>query len=306
MKQLTLSVILGFWAVFGIAVSGQSEIVDRLVATVNGEAITLSMVEDAMNAIWTDPQQTPRSQQDALQKLIDRKLSLQEARKLGLDVIVSEESLSREAAKIVSRFGSPTEFSEALQRRGITREDLEENLIEEIMIQEMVGRKFRLFVEVTDGEASDYFEQHRERYAMPEAVHLNQIFFQLSPGVDQAAKEIVRKNAEATLKELRNGADFSRYADEEEPVDYVTVDQLIPVVAAAISRLKAGEISDLIETPVGYFIIKLNDRRPARQATFNEVKEEIRARLLQQKTDDEFKAWLKRQREVADIRMVKS
>ena len=137
---------------------------------------------------------------------------------------------------------------------------------------------------------------------MPEAVHLNQIFFQLSPNADQAAKEIVRKNAEATLRELRNGADFSRYTDEEGTVNYVTVDQLIPVVAAAISRLKAGEISDLIETPVGYFIIKLNDRRPTRQATFNEVKEGIKARLLQQKIDDELEAWLKKQRELADIR----
>jgi parvulin-like peptidyl-prolyl isomerase len=319
MRDSAVSVVLVFWAVLGIVAPGRSEIVDRVAAVVNGEVIALSMVEDAMNAIWTDPQEVPESQQDALEKLIDHKLMLQEAMKLG--VIVSEESLSREVTKVASRFGSPEKLSEALRQRGITQEDLEENLREQIKVREMVNRKFRLFAEATEGEASEFFEQHKEEFVMPEAVHLNQIFFGnhdklgnyraasadrdagKMPALPDAAKEAARKRAEEVFKKLKNGADFSRYASEEGTADYVAVDQLIPAVAAAISRLKVGEISDTIETSIGYFIIKLNDRRPARHASFGEVKEEIKASLLQQKTDDELQAWLKRQRELADIRV---
>ncbi len=77
--------LLVFWlsiflTLFGLTAPCQSEIVDSVVAVVNGEPITLSMVEDAMNAIWTEPQDTPGSQQAALQKLIDHKLKLQEAK----------------------------------------------------------------------------------------------------------------------------------------------------------------------------------------------------------------------------------
>lgn len=320
MKRHVLSVIVGLWA-YGFmglwAAFSQSEtptrvgppLVDCVVAAVNGEVITLSMVEDAMNAIWIDPQEVPKSRRDALQKLIDHKLKLQEARRLGVDIIVSEESLSRESAKVLSRFASPKELSEALRRRGITQEDLEENLREQIVVQEMVTREFRSFAEVTDAEASEYFELHREEFMVPEAVHLSQIFFQFAPNADKAAKDAVRKRAEGVLKELKSGVDFSTYAvttgsDARATIDYVAVDQLIPAVAAAVSRLEVGEISDPIETATGYFIIKLNDRRPTRQATFDEVKEEIKEHhLLQQKTDDALQAWLERQRELADIRV---
>jgi len=276
MQRPALLVILVFCVVLGIAAPGQSEIVDRVAAVVNGEVITLSMVEDAMNAIWTDPERVPRSQRDALQKLIDHKLKLQEARRMG--VIVSEESLSRELADTASRFDSPKELSEMLKQHDITQEDLEENLREQIMVREMVNRKFRLFAEVTEGEAAAFFEQHKEKFLMPEAAPSNRIFFRLTPKADEVAKSAVKKKAEAALKKLKNAADT--YASKEGVVDYV-----------------------LTETPIGYFIIKPSGQSQVRQAIFDEVKEEIKASLLQQKTDDELDIWLKRQRELADIRV---
>ena len=303
MKQFAELFMLAFWAVFGAVTPSQSEMVDRVVAVVSGEVITLSMVEDAMNAIWIDPQNIPKSQQDALQRLIDHKLKLQEARRLG--VTVSEESLSRELAKVASRFASPEGFAEALLQRGITQEDLEESLMEEIMVQDMVTRKFRLFVEVPEIEVSAFFQQHREEFVMSEAVHLKRIFFQLAPDADEAAKENVKREAGAIIEELKSGADFSKYVSEEEMADYVSVDRLFPVVAAAISSLEIGEISDLIETPIGYFIIKLDGRRPVQQAAFDEVREEIKARLLQQKTEAELENWLRIQRDGGDVRIRK-
>ncbi|MFC1713157.1 peptidyl-prolyl cis-trans isomerase, partial [Candidatus Poribacteria bacterium] len=307
-----LSGLLAFW-LSGLLIPCQSEIVDQVVAVVNGEPITLSMVEDSMNAIWVEPQDVPRSQQAALQKLINHRLKLQEARRLGADVIVSARGLSLAVAKIASRFVSPEEVSEILRRLGISQKDLEENLIEEIMVQEMVNRKFRLFVEITDIGASDYFEQHREEFVIPETVLLDTASFRLDPDADESEKEKVKAEAEEAFRKLKDGASFLEYPSEEGMTGYVSVDQrksttmfkpLIPVVAAAVARLKVGEISDLIETPVGYFIIKLRNRRPERPAVFNDVKAEIKELLTQQKTDDELDTWLKEQREIADIRIL--
>ena len=301
--------LLVFWLwiflpLFGLTAPCRSEIVDSVVAVVNGEPITLSMVADEMNSIWTETQDTPRSQQAALQKLIDHKLELQEARRLGTGVIVSEDRLSREVLKVVSRFTPSKEPFEVLKQRGISQEDLAERLIEEIMVQEMVNRKFRLFVEITDIEASAFFEQRKESFVVAETVSLDQIFFQLTLSDDESTREAVKKEAEEVLEKLKGGDSFSKYTTEEGIVDYVTVNQLIPVVAAVVSRIEIGEISELIETPAGYFIIKLNNRRPGRQATFNDVKAEIKELLLQQKTDNELNAWLKKQREMADIRVI--
>lgn len=299
MKQLSLWVILALWAVFGTVIPGRCEIVDRVVAVVNGEAITLSIVENEMNAIWVDPQKVPRSRQDALQNLIDHKLMLQEAIRTG--VTVSEESLSTELAKVISSFPTPDGLFQALLRRGITQEDLEKNLIEVIMVKEMIDLKFRRFLEVSAGEASVYFEQNKAEFVMPEAVHLNQLFFPLTPDADEAEKAALREKVADVFRKLSNGASFSDYANNTGKADYIPVNQLIPIVAEAVSRMKAGEIGNPIETPAGYFIIKLNDRRSARQASFDEAKEDIKKILLQQKTEAELAEWLKRRREAANI-----
>jgi len=305
-----LSCLLALWLSCYL-VPCRSEIVDRVVAVVNGEPITLSIVEDAMNAIWVDPQNIPDSQQAALDRLIDHKLKLQEARRWGADLIVSEEVLSLEVAKIASRFASPEEVSRTLLRQGIYQSDLEERLIEEIMVEKMIDRKFRLFVEVTDIEASEYFEQHRENFVIPETVLLFEAFFPLPPDADEESKAVVEKEAKAALRKLKSGASFSEYVSEEGMTDYVSVGQqkivssfrrLIPVVATAVTELEINEISDLIETPAGYSIVKLRDRRPERQAFFSDVKAEIKELLLQERTGTELNDWLKEQRKMADIR----
>jgi parvulin-like peptidyl-prolyl isomerase len=259
------------------------------------------MAEDAMDAIWIEPQYRPKSQQEALQKLIDHKLMLQEARKRG--VMVSSESLANAIADVLARFASAEDFSQALQKWGITQEDLEENLVQKIMIQEMIDRKFRLFLEVTDQEALFHFEGNKAKYVIPEKVHLYQIFFPFAPDADEAEKARVKAEAETALRELKQGASFLKYATAGEMADYVDVDSLRPFVAAAIAPLEPGEISDLIETPAAYFIFKLNDRRQTRQATYEDVKAEIKAHLLQQKTDEELENWLSSQRSRADIRI---
>ena len=123
MRKFALSAILALSVALGLCNSSRAETVDSILAVVNGEIITLSMVEDAMNAIWTDPQDIPQSRQEALQKLIDHKLMLQEARKRV--AVVSAENLANAVVGVVSRFASPEDLSRALRQRGITQEDLE-------------------------------------------------------------------------------------------------------------------------------------------------------------------------------------
>lgn len=279
-------------------------------ALVNGEAITLSMVQDSINAFWDDASNRPKSKSEALEKLIDHTLELQEARRLGLEVIVSKEDLAREIAKLNARFLSQKEFDEALKRRGIIQEVLEEYLVEEIMVNEMVDRKFRNFVEVSDLDASEYFQQYKGEFMIQETIYFDQIFFPYNPGSDETARNSLKSHAQSIFEEIKNGADFSKYTSNNEKKPYVaqnsgyiTISEVpIPVVASIVSQLGIGE-SKFIETPAGYFIIRLNDRRPPRQASFDEAKGEIKKRIIEQKTQAELEVWLKKQRETADIRI---
>jgi parvulin-like peptidyl-prolyl isomerase len=293
--------VIALLAFFGTVDHGNSEIVDYLVAVVNNEPITMSMVEDAMNAFWVEPDSLPKTTKDALDQLIDRKLELQEANKRG--IFVTEEELSDEIARLASP--SKEALLDALKKHGMTLEDLQASLTDDIKIHKMVERKFGQFIRESDleGEATYYFEQNKPNYVIPESVQFDQAFFKIDPNSDEATKEDVKKKATEALNEIKSNNSFSKYTNDER-LGYINADQLSPPeLAEAISEMSIGEIRGPIETSVGYYIIRLNDRRASRQAIFSEVKTQIEAQLRQQKIKAELEAELQKQRESAEIKI---
>ena len=271
-------------------------------AVINAESITLSMAENEMNAVWVDSSLRPKTIMDAIQKLIDHKLKLQEARRRG--IFVTEEELLAEFSRVSSEFESPEKLSDALGNMGITLDDLKDGLSENIMIQKMIERKFGQFIRDSDleGEATNYFEQHKSEFIIPESVLLDQVLFNVEPDSDEIAKAEIMGKAKEVLDDLRSGSSFSKYSNDGN-IGYTEVDDLETSISEAVKKMKVGDISGIIETSEGYSIFKLNDLRMSRQATFGEVKAQIISQLRQKRIDAELKADLKKQRENSDIRI---
>jgi len=303
MSKIILFIVIAFLTIFWVVDHSSSEIVDYIVAVVNSEPITMSMLEDAMNAFWVDPETLPKTPKDALDQLIDHKLELQEANRRG--IFVTDEELSSEMNRISSKFPTKESFNQTLKQHGMTLEDLQADLNEELVIRKMIERKFGQFIRDSDleGEATDFFEKNKAKFVIPESVQIDQAFFKLDPNSNSFTKENVRTKAEEALDKIKKGASFSEYTSSIRS-GYVNVDQLSPVeLAEAVSGMNIGEIKGLIETPTGYYIIRLNDRRASRQATFNEVKDQIEAQLRQQKIKADLEAELQKQRQTAEIKI---
>lgn len=298
MKIVTLSIILLFLAISPCL----SKVTDYIVAVVNAEPITLSMAEYETNALWVEPSSRPKTIEDAIQKLVDHKLKLQEARRRG--IFVTENELLNELSKISAKFASSDNLANALNQSAMTLDYLKEKLNENIMIQKMIDRKFGQFIRDSDldGEATNYFEQHKSEFIIPESVLIDQIFFEIKPDSNDIIKETIKNKVEEVLTEIKNVANISKYTNNPK-IGYDNIDELNPEIKEAINSLNIGQISDIIETKDGYFIIKLNDRRSSRQALFNEVKEQIITKLRLNKIEAELQADLKKQRENADIRI---
>jgi len=297
--KTTILIILLFFLTTSL---GFSKVVDYIVAVVNAEPITLSMAEHEMKAVWVDPSLRPKTIMDAIQKLIDHKLKLQEARRRG--IFVNEDELLAEFSSVSSKFESPEKMSDALDNMGMTLDSLKERLSEDIMIQKMIERKFGQFIRDSDleGEATNYFEQHKPEFTMPESVLLDRVLFNFELDSNEIAKADIMEKANEVLNDLINGASFSKYSNDEN-IGYTNVDDLEPSIAEVVKKMNVGDISGIIETSEGYFIVKLNDRRMSRQATFAEVKTQIISQLRQKKIDDDLQADLKKQRENSDIRI---
>ena len=85
---------------------------------------------------------------------------------------------------------------------------------------------------------------------------------------------------------------------------YISRNGTLPVLSEAAFKLKVGEVSDVVETPYGYHILKVTDKRPAGEVTLAEVKPQISILLHQQKEREAFNAYLARLKAGAKIEIL--
>ncbi|MCD6505351.1 peptidyl-prolyl cis-trans isomerase [Candidatus Poribacteria bacterium] len=272
----------------------RGEIIERVVAAVNGEAITLTALRDeveSMGGSWGLPQ----ARRKALENLIGRKLLLQEARRYGIFALETE--VKAEMNKIISGFVSERAFNEELERRGMTRRDIEEEIRQRVMIYKLIRRKFESSIPpISDAEAAEYYRRNKEKFIDPERVRIEQTIIPKGQGRDLALKVADKLRRGEEIKDLK--AILTRSSV------YTPVDKLPSDIAEAVRKLKVGEVSDPIETPAGYLVLKLVDRKPPRQKSFDEVKSEIKLLIRKEKTQRAVTEWINRQKSSADIRIL--
>lgn len=166
--------------------------------------------------------------------------------------------------------------------------------------------------ELAKAEASlpDLTELARERYlvnqktyVVPEAIRASHILFEINDEEESKRESVVKARALDVLRQLREGADFAELAraHSEDPgskrsggeMRWTEKGKFVPAFETVAYALKPGEISDLVRTRFGYHIIKLNEKREARQQGFDEVKGSIvttlRKEMLGQKREDLLK-----------------
>ncbi|MEJ5300280.1 MAG: SurA N-terminal domain-containing protein [Thermodesulforhabdaceae bacterium] len=152
-------------------------------------------------------------------------------------------------------------------------------------------------VSITDDELKNYYEEHRKDYHQDKAVHARHVLFRVDPDAPSEQVEAVRKKAQEILNLAKAGQDFATLAKNysEDPgtamnggdLGYITESQVIKEFADAAFAMKAGEISDLVQTPFGFHIIKVEDVRPERDLPFDDVKNNIKEKLTEIKARDE-------------------
>jgi parvulin-like peptidyl-prolyl isomerase len=140
-------------------------------------------------------------------------------------------------------------------------------------------------------ELYKYYQQHAELFGIPAMVRISQIQFRMPDNADDAAKTIVKGKAEETLKRLRAGESFAALAEAltENPQGKVAQGDLgflqpdkDPWLKKAVEGLTVGQFSGVLESPVGYEIILLQDKRDAMVTPYANVRETVLQRIQQE------------------------
>lgn len=144
----------------------------------------------------------------------------------------------------------------------------------------------------TEEQLRKYFEDNRAAFGTPERVHLWQIFWPLGPEVEDAARAAMRAEAATVLTRLRQeggdfsalAAEYSRHSPSRSAGGYMgllnTAD-LLPGVRDAVMALEEGEVSDVVSTDSGLHIIRRGAVVPARENDFEDIRAQVRTRLIQ-------------------------
>lgn len=254
------------------------------VATVNGVEITKDRLYDSMIASGGS---------QSLDTLINEELINQEAAKQN--ITVSDADIEEELEMYRTQFGSDEKLNEALTQFGMTRDQLEEEIVQQLKLTKLLEPQ----VEVTDDQVKQIFEQNQESFNTPEQVRASVILV----ATEEEAKDIV--------KELEGGADFAELA-KNKSLDVMTKEQggdtdffargeREEAVEEASFKLAKDEVSEPVKTTEGYQVIKVTDRKEAHTATLEEKQEEIRKALVAQQVSGLSGTWLQDVRSGAEI-----
>ncbi|MFQ5656783.1 MAG: peptidylprolyl isomerase [Candidatus Methylomirabilales bacterium] len=301
------------------AFAAEEFLIDKVVAVVNDDVITLSQLQQEGKPLIDrireesgaqgDEAQKEITQRQILDALILRRLQLQEAQKENVVVSDEEVAATIERVKEQNRVRSDAEFAQALAQQNLTLEDFKTKIREQLVVDRLLIRKVRSTVVISDEEITRYYHDHAAEYRQPATVRLRHILIGLAENPSSEAVAQARTRATEVFEKLKNGADFAKAAAEysdgaaaKEGGDLGTIrkGELHPALESAAFSLEPGGISDVIQTPAGFNIIKVEERMGGDVPT-GKVKEQIRQLLFREKFEKGLDAYLAELKEKAYI-----
>ena len=309
--------------------SVHANIIDSCVAVVNDDVITLSEVNEAGKSIFQRAaEEVPpehlaealkQARQTVLEKMIEKKLLVQQAEQMHISV--SDEDVDRALAQILERNSTTKEqFKSELARMGVDEQQYRENLRDQILSSKLINYEVRSKVVVPEEQILDYYDQHYTEQVEAGGYYILQIGVTLNtegmPADPAEAKKVAAKKAERILSLAMSGQDFKQlarqYSDLPSAVDGGDIgafqkDEMAEYMRDAVTSLKPGEISPVVESPNGYMLFKLLSSQEGKIITkvpYESVKEEIRSTLYQQEMEKRYDSWLKEIRSQAYIKIL--
>ena len=313
---------LYIYASLGTSVSHAAEVLDGIAAIVNDEIVTIGEVREAMAFEMEElsRQYSGRELQEkhkllyqrALNVLID--LQLQVARARQLQLRVNEEDINEQVETLKKQNQlSEERFLETLKSRGLTLEAYRKQVHDGLLIAKVVNNEVRSRLVLQETELREVYKERQERYKQVGEQTISHILFLVPQEASSREEERLRAQAESALQQLRQGGDFAALARQYSSgpsaergglLGTFRPGDLLPEFEAIVATLKPGELSNVVRTPVGFHIIRVDARQQGGVRTFEEAQEEIRMELLRNRTEQKYQEWLAALRQQAYIKIL--
>ncbi len=257
---------------------------DRIIAVVNKDVITWSdlehEVEDEYKRLKAKYQgedlarRYHEKQREVLNKLIDDRLQIQEAKAKGVSV-------------------TQEEIDAALRRTPLPPTQTEKEFGHQMLLKKLFDFEVRRNVVVEEEELRRYYDAHKNQFLKSPQYRLKQI---LVPGKEEFERERARKkaetihaawNPETSLEDLA-----AQHVGHFNELGWVQEHEMVDPLGQAIKELKPGQLSAPIETPLGFHLLMIVEIQPPEPLPFESVQGQIHTTLMKQHSEEAYRHWL--------------
>ncbi len=286
------------------AISNQPAL-DRVVASVDGEPITMHEVKDFAaqhgRPITTDDFASSQTAKDTVKALIGEKLLEQEVKKY--DDKIDEGQVDKYIQQLrQEKHLTDAQFREQLQASGMSYDELRKRARLDLEKAMMIQQEVREKIEIPDADIQAACDTHKADFTVAkERLKLAQILIATPANASPQQIAEAQKKADMIRARAAKGNDFNdlarTFSDDDsksnggelgwfEPSD--VMDQIL----AGVKTLKPGQISPVIRSSHGFHIVKLEDHEVPGVRPLSEVKAQIRAALVDQHSSGQLETWV--------------
>ncbi len=318
MRKSIFSILI--FLIFGLSegICG-AKIIDKIVAIVNGEIITLSELEqhrsklrdgsEAAGNPWEKRAKVFESRREILNRLIEEKLIDQQCKKRAIKVSVRDIDMAIEEVKRLNALNDE-QLKGVLKAEGLSMEDYRQQLREQIKRVKLVSRVIRPELIVDDEGLKRFYIEHIERFKEPDQIRASHILIVIPQDADDLLVEALRHKGEMILERLGRGEDFGElarlYSDDASAksggdLGYFKRGELLQEFERIIFNLQRGLFSDLVRTKMGFHIIKVTEKKEGSVIPYEEVVEKVKSQYIEEESQRLYKAWLQKVKEESFI-----
>jgi peptidyl-prolyl cis-trans isomerase C len=286
-----------------------------VVARVNGEDIKSADLESAVKELEgraggpVPADQRDRVYRGVLDDMISYKLLQQEAK--ARKIVVPDADVEAQVAQIRGQFQNQQQFEQALAAQKMTLQGVRDEARTGISVDKLVQAEIGSKIAVKPEAVTDFYNKNLDKFQQGPRVRASHILIAVPANADANTKQQAKTKAEGLLKDIKGGKDFAALAKENSAdpgsaqqggdLGYFEPGQMVPEFDKVAFTLKAGDVSDLVETQFGYHIIKVVDKQNARLIPIDEAKPQIEQYLGQQNKQEQTQAFVETLKSKAKI-----
>lgn len=299
-----------------------AEIVDRIVAVVNDDIITLfelnrtlkpyvDKIKERGYPLEEESKVLFKTREDILNQLIEQKITDQEIKRLKISI--SEKEIDQTIERIKeANYYTDEDLRAALAMDGLTMEEYHNQIKEQILRKRLVNLKVTSKIVITKEDIKSYYETHGDKYGGENKYHLRNIIMKVSSLADEKEKLEVKARMDEVYAKLKAGQSFETMAmtyseslaSEGGDLGLFGLHELSLQLQKAIKGMKAGEFTPVLYTDQGYQILFVQEIVNTSGKPLEEVSPEIERILFDDIVDNKFQSWLEDLRKQSHIKII--